>query len=125
MMIKVDDPLAPVAEVLGLVAERISAGRNRVIDLRDAVTRELELHPFRTLAVAAGAGYLLAGGLFSRLTLRFISFGARLVVLPVIAAELAGGRREDDEDDDEDASSHRHNQRRARSASTITPEPQT
>jgi hypothetical protein len=82
----------PLAEVLTLVAERMTAARDRVSDLREAVAREFELHPFRTLASAAGAGYLLAGGLFSRLTLRLLSFGARLVLLPVIAAEIAAAR---------------------------------
>jgi hypothetical protein len=91
-----------------------------VSDLRDAVTRELELHPFRTLAGAAAAGYLLAGGLFSRLTLRFISFGGRLVLLPVLAAEIAGAR-----DDAEDATARRQNQRRTRSASNVPRETQT
>lgn len=116
MMIKADDPLA---EVLSLVAQRMTAAKDRASELRDVVTRELELHPFRTLASAVGAGYLLAGGLFSRLTLRFISFGARLVLLPVIAAEIAAAR-----EDADGASVPRPNQRR-RPSRTIHHEPQT
>lgn len=79
----------PIADVLSLLAERASAARDRMTELRKDITRELECHPFRTLALSAGAGYLLAGGLFSRLTLRLISFGARLAVLPLFAAAIA------------------------------------
>jgi hypothetical protein len=90
-MIKADDPLA---QVLALFTERASAARDRVSDLRKVVTCELELRPFRTLALAAGTGYLLAGGLFSRLTFRLIAFGARLAVLPAIAADIATARED-------------------------------
>jgi hypothetical protein len=89
MRVKADDPFA---EVSSLLTERASAAAARVTQLREDVLRELERHPFRTLALSAGAGFLLAGGLFSRLTFRLISFGARLAILPAIAAEIAAVR---------------------------------
>jgi hypothetical protein len=88
-MSKVDDP---VGEILGLLADRAVAVRDRLSDLRTDLSREMELRPFRTLALSAGAGFLLAGGLFSRATLRLISFGARLAILPVIASDIAAMR---------------------------------
>jgi hypothetical protein len=105
-MISADDPLA---EVVNLLADRVSDARHRMSELQQLVSRELELRPMRTLALTAGAGYLLAGGLFSRLTFRLISVGARLAILPVIAAGLATAR-----DDSDDAATHRPNSRRSR-----------
>jgi hypothetical protein len=85
-MISADDSFV---EVWGLLTDRASVARGRFAKLQEDVTRELERRPFRTLALAAGAGFLLAGGLFTRFSFRLISFGARLAVLPVVAAELA------------------------------------
>jgi hypothetical protein len=85
-MINADDSFV---EVWGLLTDRASVARERFAKLQDDITRELERRPFRTLALSAGAGFLLAGGLFSKFSFRLISLGARMAVLPVIAAELA------------------------------------
>jgi hypothetical protein len=115
----------PLAEVLSVLADRASDAKDRVSELRQLVTRELDLRPVRTLALTAGAGYLLAGGLFSRLTVRLISFGARLAILPVIAAGLAAAREESENSEDSDtASTHPAKPRRSRSRHDLT-EPQT
>ena len=45
-------------------------------------------HPARTVAMAVGAGYLLGGGLFSRLTGRILGTGARLA-FRLVAVPLA------------------------------------
>ena len=65
---------------------------------RDA-TRTLELrsrvneHPYAALAAAAGVGYVLGGGLFTRLTARTVKLalriGASLAVWPLLKKELA------------------------------------
>jgi hypothetical protein len=110
-MIKSDDALA---QILTLMTDRASAARDRVAQLRDVVTRELELRPFRTLALAVGGGYLLAGGLFSRLTFRLLSLGARLAILPVIASELAAIRENSPE-----VPPPRSNSRRPRSGNLL------
>jgi hypothetical protein len=44
--------------------------RARLDSWRSAAARELDERPVRTLCLALGAGYLLGGGLFSRLTWR-------------------------------------------------------
>lgn len=49
-------------------------------------------HPARTVAMAVGAGYLLGGGLYSRLTGRLLGTGARLafrMVAVPLAVEVA------------------------------------
>jgi len=51
-------------------------------------------NPYGTMAAAIGIGYVLGGGLFSRLTARILGLGLRvgirLAALPVIKDELAG-----------------------------------
>jgi len=51
-------------------------------------------HPYGTLAVALGIGYVLGGGLFSRLTGRVLGaglrIGLRLAALPLLKDELFG-----------------------------------
>lgn len=74
----------------------------RETNLRTAladVARTLDLgarvkeHPYGTLAAAAGAGYVLAGGLFTRLTARTLKLGLRvgasLAVWPLLQQGLA------------------------------------
>ena len=46
----------------------------RVLDFRGLVDR----HPYGTLAAALGAGYVLAGGLFTPLTRKLVGAGLRL-----------------------------------------------
>ena len=51
-------------------------------------------HPYGTIAAAVGIGYVLGGGLFSRLSARILGLGLRvglrLAVLPLIKDELLG-----------------------------------
>ncbi len=72
--------------------QALKAAENALGAVGDDVTRRVESHPYRTLAVAFGAGYLLAGGLFSGLTARILGYGVRtgirLAVLPLIEVEL-------------------------------------
>jgi hypothetical protein len=48
--------------------------------------------PFRTIAVALGAGYVLGGGLFSPLTARLVGLmarvGLRMAALPLVSEAL-------------------------------------
>jgi hypothetical protein len=57
------------------------------LDVRGLVDR----HPYGTLAAALGAGYVLAGGLFTPLTGKLIraalGLGLRFVVLPTLEQE--------------------------------------
>ena len=47
-------------------------------------------HPYQTLLVAAGVGYILGGGLFTRLTLNLLRVGFRMGALPIAQRELLG-----------------------------------
>src|SRR5450432_3642241 len=65
---------------LELIRTSSAEARSRVKDWSSALNAELKRRPVRTLAIALGAGYLLGGGLFSRLTLRLASLGLRFAV---------------------------------------------
>lgn len=49
-------------------------------DVRRYLTAQTRHQPYTTLAVAAGVGYVLGGGLQTRLTTRLLSIAARLAV---------------------------------------------
>jgi hypothetical protein len=86
-------------------AQRVSddqelLGRDAVADLGDRtreivarVKEEAEEHPLRTVALAAGAGFVLGGGLFTPLTARTMRAGLqialRMAVLPALTRGLA------------------------------------
>ena len=55
-----------------------SALRQRIDRWRDTLSEQINEHPGRTVAIALGTGYLLAGGLFSRLTARLVGLGMRI-----------------------------------------------
>jgi hypothetical protein len=57
---------------------RPSTLRKRIDGWRDTLSEQINEHPGRTVAVALGTGYLLAGGLFSRLTARLVGLGMRM-----------------------------------------------
>ena len=63
-------------------------------ELRDSLelSRRMKDHPYATLAMAAGAGYLLGGGLFSGATRRLagagLLAGLRLAAIPILQAQL-------------------------------------
>ena len=55
-----------------------SALRQRIDGWRDTLSEQINEHPVRTVAIALGTGYLLAGGLFTRLTARLVMLGMRI-----------------------------------------------
>ena len=57
---------------------------NQLLDLDGRIQR----NPYGVLAVAAGIGYLLGGGLFTPLTGRIVHLGIRLAALPFVKGEL-------------------------------------
>jgi hypothetical protein len=54
------------------------------IDLRGRVQR----HPVAMVAAALGVGYVLGGGLFSRLTFRMVGLGVRMAAIPLVKHQL-------------------------------------
>lgn len=45
-------------------------------------------HPYQTLLIAAGVGYVLGGGLFTRFTMTLLRTGARMGALPLVRRAL-------------------------------------
>jgi hypothetical protein len=54
------------------------------------VRRRVRRHPYAFLVAAAGVGYVLGGGLFTRTTARLLGVAGRVAALPVIRSELIG-----------------------------------
>jgi hypothetical protein len=50
----------------------------------------IERHPYQALLIAAGVGYVLGGGLFTRLTLNVFRVGMRVGALPIVQRQLLG-----------------------------------
>jgi len=65
----------------------VSAMDDLIVDVERSVRRQLEERPYATLSVAAGVGYVLGGGLASRLTSAALSIATRLATA-VIAQEI-------------------------------------
>ena len=47
-------------------------------------------HPYQSLLVAAGIGYVLGGGLFTKFTLAAVQVGIRMGALPIVQRQLLG-----------------------------------
>ena len=58
----------------------LSASRQRIDGWRVTLSEQINEHPVRTVAIALGTGYLLAGGLFTRLTARLVGLGIRIAL---------------------------------------------
>jgi hypothetical protein len=73
-------------------AKRVSQTRKQVESWADRLAQETREHPGRSVAVALGVGYLLGGGLFSRLTARLVGTGIRIglrtALLPFVTEGL-------------------------------------
>jgi hypothetical protein len=73
----------PVADIAGDLGEAARELYER-FDLR----REVDEHPYRTVLVAAGVGYVLGGGLFSPLTRHLLRLGFRVALVPMAKSLL-------------------------------------
>src|SRR5215467_48361 len=66
-------------------------------DLRRALERSIEANPLSALAIAAGAGFLIGGGLRNRLGRALLAFAGRKVakelMLSAIATSIDGSSR--------------------------------
>jgi len=54
------------------------------------ISGRMSRNPYQTLLIAAGVGYILGGGLFTRLTANVVRMGMRLGALPAVQRELMG-----------------------------------
>ena len=69
------------------VNDEVKALVSHVRDERLA-QRYFEENPFAVLAVAAGVGYILGGGLLSPFSRRIARIGMKAMVLPIAASQL-------------------------------------
>jgi hypothetical protein len=53
-------------------------------ELFQRIQEQVQEHPYRTLAVAAGLGFALGGGLLSRVTGQLVATGLRLGIAAVV-----------------------------------------
>ncbi|MEY3210782.1 MAG: hypothetical protein RIT28_1263 [Pseudomonadota bacterium] len=51
-------------------------------------TQRAMAHPYQTLLIAAGVGYVLGGGLFTRFTMSMLRAGVRMGALPLVRRAL-------------------------------------
>jgi hypothetical protein len=86
--------LAPVARrgTRTTAPRGASHARKQVESWADRLVRQTREHPGRSVAMAVGVGYVLGGGLFSRLTARIVGTGIRIglrtAVLPFVTEGL-------------------------------------
>lgn len=75
------------------LTEELTSWPDKARDAWDFAQRQAQEQPWRAVAVAAGAGYLLGGGLFSGLTARVLGVGLkaglRASAVPLISAGVA------------------------------------
>ncbi len=53
------------------------------------IGREMREHPYRTLAIAAGVGYVMGGGIFTPLTAGIFRLGLRAMAIPAVQTILS------------------------------------
>jgi hypothetical protein len=111
-----------------MVAHRSSQARKQIHIWKSSLAYQAKHHPVRSIAVAVGAGYLLGGGLFSRLTGRIVAtavrLGLRLALVPFVTQSIAtlgeglfsdGVESERDDRDDSAGAGSRARQNRSHS----------
>lgn len=85
-----------VERVSGSAHEAWAQTRGAFSDLKDAIDLEgrLTRHPYRTVAAALGLGYVLGGGIFTKLTSRIVRLGLRIglrvAVVPMLTDQIVG-----------------------------------
>lgn len=70
------------------IAEDVGRLATEIYEKLD-IGRELRDHPYRTLAIAAGVGYVLGGGLFTRATGGILRVGLRALAVPAFQAAVS------------------------------------
>ncbi|MFN7134645.1 MAG: hypothetical protein ACK4N5_21375 [Myxococcales bacterium] len=70
--------------------ELISEVRQAASEINDwlDIPGRMERAPYQTMAIAAGVGYVLGGGLFSSLTGKALRIGFKVMLVPMINAKL-------------------------------------
>lgn len=88
---------------IGPISRRASETRKPVGSWTDTLARQTREHPGRSVALAIGVGYVLGGGVFSRLTARILGTGIRIglrtALVPFVTESLVAlGQRHHSEE---------------------------
>ena len=78
-------------DIVARIPSGVREARKRMSAWRQEFGRQIEEHPGRSVALAVGAGYLLGGGLFSRLTVRLLGAGMRIglrILVPFVTRSI-------------------------------------
>jgi hypothetical protein len=67
------------------------AAQRRRDELVGWARRAVDEHPFAAVGLGVAAGYVLAGGLFSRVTLRLVGIGARMYFARLVQGAVGPG----------------------------------
>jgi hypothetical protein len=79
--------LPPLAQQVQQLGDEFQTSTKQV---QQFLKQQVKEHPYRSVLVAFGAGYVLAGGLASAMTRQIIRLGLRSAAPSLIAAALAG-----------------------------------
>lgn len=72
-------------EELGQEVDQLGASLNGTVDeVGNLLRSQLQVRPYTTLGMAAGAGFILAGGLSVRMTSALLGLGGRLLANRVL-----------------------------------------
>lgn len=82
---------------VGEIASELGSTAAELYERLD-LPRQMREHPYRTLAIAAGVGYVLGGGLFTPLTATLVRVGARAALVPMLGTLGAVAAQEADEE---------------------------
>jgi len=79
-----------VQEIENSAQHLVEEAKGVVSDLRDTldIRARVQRHPYGMLALAAGVGYVLGGGLFTSTTGSLVRLGLRLAAVPLVKDEL-------------------------------------
>jgi hypothetical protein len=79
-----------VGQLSGQAQTLISDAQTAVKDVGEFldIKGRVDRHPYGMVALAAGIGYVLGGGLFTPMTARAVRLGAKLAALPFVKTEL-------------------------------------
>ena len=85
------NPVSSRVDQMGQSAQELyEQARGAISDIGEMLDLpgRVERNPYGTLLLAAGAGYLLGGGLFTSLTGNMVRLGIRLAAIPFVKDEL-------------------------------------
>jgi ElaB/YqjD/DUF883 family membrane-anchored ribosome-binding protein len=77
-------------EIASSATHIVDESRRLAKDVADVIDMpgRMERHPYQTLLIAAGVGYVLGGGLLTSLTATLLRGGVRVAAVPMVRQQL-------------------------------------